>query len=196
MSRLRISILGMLSALAPTLAWSSDNTASAQLPAASPVKPDFRVAQGVSKFDDTLLYAVAYELRPLHGLRARHFELAMGLISNSARPRPFVSLGPVWRLPLRDDSLFLEFGLSPTLLGGSSFGGRDLGGNFHFTSSASIGATLGRFDNVSVSLRVQHTSNGGLSSTNPGLDMVGLNFTFNVPLNAHSHGEDHDAIGK
>lgn len=178
MSRLRISILGMLSVLTPIVAYSSDNTATAQLPAAFAVTPDFRVAQGVNKFDDTLLYAFAFKLRPPHRLRAQHLELAVGLISNSTKPRPFVSLGPVWRVPLRDNSLFLEFGLSPTLLGGSSFGGRDLGGKFHFTSSASIGATIGRSETVSVSLRIQHTSNGGLSSTNPGLDMVGLNFTF------------------
>lgn len=182
MSSLRISVLVIVSALSPTLAYSSGNSSPSQLAAASPATPDFRIARGISKFDDTLLYAVGFKLPPPHRLRARHLELAVGLISSSTRPRPFVSLGPVWRLPLRGDSLFLELGLSPTLLGGSSFGGRNLGSKLHVTSSASIGATLGRFNSVSVSLRVQHTSNGGLSRTNPGLDVVGLNFTFNPVL--------------
>ena len=35
------------------------------------------------------------------------------------------------------------------------------------------------FVSFAVSLRAQHTSNGGLSDTNPGIDMVGINFAFN-----------------
>ena len=41
-------------------------------------------------------------------------------------------------------------------------------------------ATFGARENISVALRVQHTSNGGLSNTNPGLDMIGLSFAFNL----------------
>lgn len=93
--------------------------------------------------------------------------------------QPFVSLGPVWRLPINSRRLFIQLGFSPTLLGGASFHGRNLGGRFHFTSSATVGMTLGARDGLELALRVQHTSNGGLSSTNPGMDMIGLSFAFN-----------------
>ena len=85
----------------------------------------------------------------------------------------------MWRLPLNNDSLFVELGISPTLLGGSSFNGRDMGRIFHFTSSVSVGATFGARDSVAVSLHIQYTSNGSLNSTNPGMDMIGLNIAFN-----------------
>ena len=137
---------------------------------------DYRVAAANDKFTDTWQYAVAFRLRPPHRLRAKRLELAVGTISTSQESRPFVSLGPVWRLPLSNDSLFVELSISPTLLSGSSFNGRDMGGNFHFTSSAAVGATFGARDSVALSLRIQHMSNGSLSSTNPGMDMIGLNF--------------------
>ncbi len=47
-------------------------------------------------------------------------------------------LGPVWRLPINSRSLFVELGVSPTLLGGSSFNGRDMRENFHFTPSTDL----------------------------------------------------------
>ncbi len=91
-----------------------------------------------------------------------------------------MSFGPVWRQPINSRFLFVELGFSPTVIAGSSFNGRDLGGNFHFTSSASIGATFGAREISSIALRIQHTSNAGLNNTNPGLDMIGLNFNFNL----------------
>jgi len=148
---------------------------------AAPVAPtDYRVVAAGDTFADITQFAVAFRMRPPRRLRARYLELAIGTISTSQENIAFVSLGPVWRLPIDSRSLFVELGLSPTLIAGSSFNGRDLGGNFHFTSSASIGATFGARENISIALRVQHISNGGLRSTNPGMDMIGLNLTFNL----------------
>ena len=135
------------------------NSANARAAAAVPI--DYRLALAGDKFADTWQFAVAFRMRPprrLRGFRAKHFELAVGTISTSQESNPFVSLGPVWRLPLNNDSLFVELGISPTLLGGSSFNGRDLGGNFHFTSSATVGKTFGARDAVSLSLRIQASS--------------------------------------
>ena len=154
------------------------NSSNARAATAAPT--DYRVVAASKKFEDTSQFAVAFRMRPPRRLRARHLELAIGAISTSQETRAFVSFGPVWRLPINNRLLFVELGFSPTLIAGSSFNGRDLGGNFHFTSSASVGATFGARENVSLALRVQHTSNGGLSSTNPGLDMIGLNFAFNL----------------
>ena len=141
---------------------------------------DYRVIAAGDKFADTTQFAVAFRMRPPRRLRARYLELAIGAISTSQENRAFVSLGPVWRLPIIHRSLFVELGFSPTLIAGSSFNGRDLGGNFHITSSASIGAIFGVRENVSVALRIQHISNGGISGTNPGMDMIGINFAFNL----------------
>ncbi len=141
---------------------------------------DYRLALADDKFADTWQFAVAYRLRPPRRLRAQHLELAVGTISTSRDNSLFVSLGPVWRLPIHSQSMFVDVGISPTYLSESTFNGRDMGGNFHFTSSATIGAHFGARDAMSVSLRIQHTSNGGISSTNPGMDMVGINFTFDL----------------
>ncbi len=141
---------------------------------------DYRVGAANGKFADTTQFAVAFRMRPPRRLRARHLELAFGAISTPTENRAFVSLGPVWRLPIPSQFLFVELGFSPTIISGSSFNGRDLGGNFHFTSSASIGAAFGARKNISIALRVQHTSNAGLSKFNPGLDTIGLNFAINL----------------
>ncbi len=119
----------------------------------------FRVSVTGDKFSDTWQAAAVFSLRPPRRLRARHLELAIGAISTPQETRPFVSFGPVWRLPVNRRFLFVELGFSPNLIAGSSFNGRDLGGNFHFTSSASVGATFGARENISLAVRVQHMSN-------------------------------------
>jgi len=147
--------------------------------AQSLVPSDYRFLAAGDKFDGVRQYAVAFRMRPPRRLRSRHLELAIGAISGHSADQLFVSLGPVWRLPVTPQAAFVEFGFSPTLIGGSNIGGRDLGGNLHFTSSIAIGATFGRRQLFTVSLRAQHTSNGGLNDTNPGLDMFGINIAFN-----------------
>jgi len=140
-----------------------------------------RVAHAVHKFEDTWQFGAIYKLRPPRRLRARYLELAVGLLSTPAEARPFVSLGPAWQLQTPTQALFLEFGISATLLGGSTLAGRDLGGNLHFTSSVGVGVRFGAAREYAIALRVQHTSNGGLNSTNPGLDAVALNFSVGMP---------------
>ena len=154
------------------------NSSNAWAATVAPI--DYRIVAASEKFDNTTQFAVVFKIRPPRRLRASRLEFAIGMISTSQESRAFVSLGPVWRLPINRRSLFVELGLSPTLIAGSSVNGRDLGGNFHFTSSASIGTTFGARENISVALRVQHISNGGLSNTNPGMNMIGLNFAFNL----------------
>ncbi len=148
--------------------------------AATAIPSDYRVTAANDKFADTWQSAVAFSLRPPRRLRARRFELAIGTLSTSQENRLFVSLGPVWRLPINSRSLFVELGFSPTLISGSSFNGRDMGGNFHFTSSAAVGLSFGARDSVALSLRIQHTSNGSIRNTNPGMDMIGLNLSFSL----------------
>lgn len=137
---------------------------------------EIRVSVADDKFSGTVQFAAVFQRRAPLWLRAHHTEIAVGGIQNADDSRPFLSIGPVWRWGREDQSVFVEFGFSPTFIGGSRFGDRDMGGNVHFTSSLSIGHTFGRFRQAALSLRLQHISNGGLSDTNPGMDMLGLNF--------------------
>ena len=140
------------------------------------VPDDVRLVSAARKFDDTSQFAVAYRSAAPRVLRADHVEFAMGTIFTSEESHPFVSYGPVWRFPLRGPSTYVDFGFSPTVLSGSTFNGRELGGKFHFTSSLELGMRFGTFQQFSLSLRGQHTSNGGINGTNPGLDMIGVAF--------------------
>ena len=168
-----------MKALALTVVMMSCAINSANAWAEILVPSAYRALAAGDKFDGVRQYAVAFETRPPRRLRSKHLELVIGQISSESSNRAFVSFGPVWRLPFGDGRAFVDLGFSPTLISGSEFNGRDLGGNFHFTSSISIGATFGPRQSFAVSLRAQHTSNGGLSDTNPGIDMVGINFAFN-----------------
>jgi len=141
--------------------------------AADSLRPtDVRVSSAGEGFENAVQYAIGFRI-PTR-LRADHIELAMGTISAGNDSRAFLSAGPVWRKRVGSTQWFATFSFSPTVIGGSTFNGRELGGNFHFTSAASIGRSFGRHNRVSVVLRVSHLSNGGIHSTNPGMDMVGL----------------------
>ncbi len=150
--------------------------------AADLVPDDYRVGEVIGKFDDTSLYAIAYKFQSPRQFRAQYLELALGKLTTPSETHSFVSFGPVWQVPLYSDRISLKLGFSPTLLSGSRFGDRDMGDNFHFTSSASVEVSFGIRRALSLAVRIQHTSNGGISSTNPGMDVVGLNISY-IPGN-------------
>ena len=152
--------------------------ATAQNAPAEFTPDELRVVQAIGKFGDTHQIAAAYRFRAPRPLRAHHLEVAVGAIISDTNTSPFLSVGPVWRFPIASGRQYVDFGFSPTVLSGSRFNGRELGGGFHFTSSLSLGMRLGVEERFSLALRAQHTSNGGLNSENPGLDMVGLNVAF------------------
>lgn len=141
-----------------------------------PPAPEVRIATTWHDASDLRLFATAWALRPPSWTRASRMEIALGIIDGSGRARPFVSVGPVWRLNDPEVPAFVEFGFSPTALGGSTLGRLDLGGNLHFTSSFTVGREFDRGPLARIALRVQHLSNGGLHRRNPGLDLIGLNF--------------------
>jgi hypothetical protein len=144
---------------------------------AATLRPDdLRVGMAIGKFDETWQLAAIYKLRAPRRLRARHLELAVGVTTSTTDTHKIVSLGPVWRYPIFGDRVAVELGFSPTLLSGSTFDGRDMGGRFHFTSSVEFEAEFGAHRAFTASLRIQHTSNGGLNGNNPGMDVVGIGF--------------------
>jgi hypothetical protein len=80
-------------------------------------------------------------------------------------------------VPMLDDRLEFEVGLRPAFLHDYKIGEDDFGGNLQFTSHA--GMTL-RWQQVSLSYRIQHTSNASIYEQNKGLNLhlVGLGGRF------------------
>lgn len=138
--------------------------------------PKTRISAAGDKFDGVVQIAATFEVSDWNLLRAHRVEISVGPIFSASGNAAFASIGPVWRTPLVGDRLFVDMGISPTFISASRFGGRDLGGHFHFTSFVSAGIQLGRSGSLAV--RIQHTSNGGLRGTNPGMDMVGMEFSY------------------
>jgi len=109
------------------------------------------------------------------------FELASGELTNGETSSLFVSAGPAWRFNKRitgSTLAFIELGTSPTWISDGNFENESLGGNIFFTSNVQLGMHFGYRRELTLSLRLHHISNGGLSSTNPGTDMVGLEMSY------------------
>jgi len=108
------------------------------------------------------------------------FSFEAGRFARVSENRYFVSLGPnlrlendAWKVPL-----FFDLNVSPTVIGGSTYGDDDLGTSLNFSSYIGLGIKLGRTKRHELRLRYQHISNGGIDDTNPGVNMVGLDFVF------------------
>lgn len=143
-------------------------------------RAEYRAVAGMDQFDDVLQVAVAFRMRPPRRLRMNRLELAVGAISTPRENHAMLSFGPVWQLPSGGRRWFVDLGISPTVLSGATFNGRDIGGAFHFTSSIAAGLHLGARRSVVLALRLQHTSNGGIDRPNPGMDMIGLNVSVDL----------------
>ncbi|MDH3544202.1 MAG: acyloxyacyl hydrolase [Desulfuromonadales bacterium] len=80
-------------------------------------------------------------------------------------------------VPMLDDRLEVEVGLRPAFLHDYKIGEDNFGGNLQFTSHA--GLTL-RWQEISLSYRIQHTSNASIYEQNKGLNLhlVGLGGRF------------------
>jgi hypothetical protein len=148
----------------------------------------FRIASvDGSKFDNLTQQAFFFDFAlpatwsPWSGAIARpRLTVEVGRFHTSFEYRAFASFGPAvrliddrWRVPA-----FVDFGFSPTVIDGSRYSKRDLGTSLNFTSHVALGLRFGQHRTHSVSLRYQHISNGGINNTNPGVNMVGLDFVF------------------
>lgn len=105
-----------------------------------------------------------------------------GHLNRSGDQGTFVSGGarvfylPGWKvagLPV-----FLEGGESPTLMDRRHYGGKDFGSDIEFISHLTAGFRFGSGDAGSAGLRIQHMSNASISSTNPGVNMIGLQVSY------------------
>ncbi len=129
--------------------------------AANVILTDYRLATTDNKFADAREFVVAFKVRPRRRLRARRLELAMGTLSTSQENRLFVSLGPMQR-PLVIHEQNAVAGLTNRLLAR--------------LARVVLQAFPGSFPaNIK-------TETVGLSSTNPGMYMLGISMalTFSI----------------
>ena len=138
-------------------------------------------AETIRKYDN--MQQVGMRFRQPLELRSRWMprtlDITAGAFLASDKTASYVSFGPSWQHRFMRSSgreWFTDYGLHPTLISRTSFDGTRIGGSFHFTSHFGIGAYLTRDRQMSLALRYQHTSNGGLRSRNPGIDMVAVVF--------------------
>jgi len=133
------------------------------------------------KFDGVTQNAVVIKSRIERSKFFDRIEFASGELGNGENNSFFVSAGPSWRFNKRiagSGLAFIEFGTSPTWIEDGVFGSESLGGHMFFTSNVQLGAHFGYRRELTLSVRIHHISNGGLASTNPGTDMVGIELSY------------------
>ena len=96
-----------------------------------------------------------------------------------------VGITPVFRLTKHQTSAngtkpFFEAAVGAHIMSDDKIGDKDLGGNFIFGDQISGGVQFGNNLQHELALRLQHYSNAGLSSSNPGINFLGLRYTYNL----------------
>jgi hypothetical protein len=133
------------------------------------------------KFDGVTQNAVVIKARVERSNFFDRIEFASGELGDGEDNSFFVSAGPSWRFSKRiagSGLAFIELGTSPTWIEDGDFGDESLGGHMFFTSNFQLGMHFGYRRELTLSVRVHHISNGGLASTNPGTDMVGVELSY------------------
>jgi len=133
------------------------------------------------KFDGVTQNAVVIKSRVERSKFFDRIEFASGELGNEEDSSFFVSAGPSWKFNKQiagSGLAFFELGTSPTWIENGDFGDESLGGHMFFTSNVQLGMHFGYRRELTLSVRVHHISNGGLASTNPGTDMVGIELSY------------------
>lgn len=133
------------------------------------------------KFEGVTQNAVVIKSREYRFKYLDRFELASGELTNGETSSFFISAGPAWRFNKRiagSGLAYIELGSSPTWISNGNFENESLGGNVFFTSNIQLGVHFGYRRELTLSLRLHHISNGGINSTNPGTDMVGIEMSY------------------
>ena len=152
--------------------------AATTLAGAADAPSELRVATAFGGYPDVRVVEAGWQRAAPAWTRASRLDVTIGAINDARRARPFAAIAPVWSLARPGRNFFAEFSIGPAILGGSRVAGRELGGNFHFRSSLALGMTFRSRRPARLALRVSHISNGGIRESNPGLDYVGISFSF------------------
>ncbi len=113
---------------------------------------------------------------------AARLTVEAGRFEFGSEHRAFASIGPSIRFTSDAPRVarFVDFGISPTIIDGSIYGDKDFGTSFNLTTHVGLGLRFGRAKNQVLKFRFQHISNGGINNDNPGVNMIGLDFSFAV----------------
>jgi hypothetical protein len=104
------------------------------------------------------------------------FEAALGALTGEGETAGYIHFGPSLVVSFGDFPVKLVISSGPSLYSEDIFDTYNIGGNVQFTSS--IGLNWQACEDWSVGYRLQHTSNAGLDSLNPGLDMHALSIAY------------------
>ncbi len=96
-------------------------------------------------------------------------DASIGYIDAADDQGGIVAIGPTVRYRTANDELSVEAGVRPALLSRHQFGRDSLGSSIQFVSHLGLRLKFG--DRIGVGYRIQHMSNAGLASPNPGLDV-------------------------
>ncbi len=90
------------------------------------------------------------------------------------------SMGQLSAIPMLrwwpTERFYLEVGSGPTVLSRSEFAGRDLGTRFQFGSHLGTGILIKKAHRIGI--RYSHYSNASIKKPNPGLDLLGVSYTY------------------
>lgn len=103
-------------------------------------------------------------------------EGALGALQRRGHYAAMANLGPVLAFEPVDGQWGMRVGFAPTVISRDEFGNVDLGGNLQFSSSISAFYKINK--NYCILYRYQHTSNGGLRPSNPGVDLHSLGVAY------------------
>lgn len=109
-----------------------------------------------------------------------YLELAAGDMGRDGHDPTLVSVGVQLRLDPTGprDHIYYLAAFSPTLLTNTTFGRETMGTSLEFTTQLAIGVYLGEGRKMALEFSLRHTSNGGLSKHNPGVNTLGLSTVY------------------
>lgn len=158
--------------------------------ALEPARVDLRLGETERVGDTTAAAAVALVPKSVPALLAwpggdLHLDVTLGRIEaggGRGNGIEYVHVGPVWqyRPELLWRGAYVEIGTALTRLSNERVDGRELGGRWHLTSHLALGHRFANRRRWHLALRLQHASNAGTRSVNPGLDvsMLQLGYHF------------------
>lgn len=97
------------------------------------------------------------------------FEIAVGALTGEGVTAGYARVAPTLELFFGDFPVSIVLSSGPSLYTEDTFDHFDFGGNFQFTSA--LGLEWQVNEDWAVGYRIQHSSNAGIKSHNPGLDM-------------------------
>ena len=116
-----------------------------------------------------------WDLGKKWGLESR-LDLSAGWLGNSRANAALATLGPLLAVGREGFPISVEGGSGPTILSRSEFDTKDFGDVVQFTSH--IGFYWDIAKHWRASYRFQHMSNAGISSSNPGINLHMLAFSY------------------